>query len=51
MLKLTLVPVIPLALVGSMKPPRGHLRERHGASGWVLLARTSWNCSHVIPMP
>jgi hypothetical protein len=43
MVKLTVVPVIPLAFVGSS----ASVMSRHG---WVLLASSSCHCSQVIPI-
>ena len=50
MVKLTVVPVIPLALSEAMKIAMFAISASvESRRVWVLLASNSWNCSQVIP--
>ena len=50
MVKLTVVPVIPLALSEAMKAATSAVSaSAMSRRGWVLLASSSWNCPHVMP--
>ena len=50
MVRLTVVPVIPLALSEAMKTATlATSASVMSRRAWVLLASTSWNCSHVAP--
>ena len=50
MVRLTVVPVIPLALSDAMTTAMFAISSSAmSRRGWVLLARNSCHCSHVIP--
>jgi hypothetical protein len=52
MVKLTVVPVIPLALSEAMKTGMFAISSSvESRRVWVLLALNSWNCSRSFPMP
>jgi hypothetical protein len=50
MVKLTIVPVIPLPLSDATNTATFAISSSvMSRRGWVLLASSSWNCSQVIP--